>query len=126
MKQRITAKQLQELTEEQKQKLREWWKPQCYDIYYDTIFDDFGIALTDEQGNISGCVAERKESLLPLLSIGQMLEFLESYNKILTLSNFKEFKFKEWCITTGLGKEPWQISSSELCDTLWETVKRLL
>lgn len=120
MKQRITAKQLQELTEEQKQRLREWWKPQCYDIYYDTIFDDFGIALTDEQGNISGCVAERKESLLPLLSIGQMIELLSANKDVFDIGKcYSLYSFRPYGDQTTK-------QDKELCDALWEAVKRVL
>jgi ATP-dependent helicase/DNAse subunit B len=32
MKQRITVEDLQQLTDEQKEKLQEWWEPKVWDI----------------------------------------------------------------------------------------------
>ena len=58
MKQRITVDQLQELTEEQKQRLRGWWKPEEGDLVYNKFFNEF------------------KQEELPLLDIGQMIELL--------------------------------------------------
>jgi predicted AlkP superfamily pyrophosphatase or phosphodiesterase len=117
MKRRITVEQLQELTEEQKQRLREWWMPQCYDIYYDTIFDDYGMITTDEHGNISKYVMQNKEKLLPLLDIGQMIELLqEKYGE-------------DWIdriYSVDYDHNIYSLYDGELADALWSEVKQVL
>jgi hypothetical protein len=42
MKRRITPEQLAELTEEQKDRLREWWKPEVGDFYYNRVIGLLG------------------------------------------------------------------------------------
>ena len=77
MKQHITPEQLQELTPEQQERLREWWTPGEGDRITTgesvrlVIREAHGIRVYDTCGvaiNINNC--------LPLLSIGQMFELL--------------------------------------------------
>lgn len=121
MKQRITVEQLNELTDEQKERLREWWKPQtgdwCYPVNDEGYSDycDHGIVIGDvvhdfPHGDFSPI---SYYSCLPLLSIGQMIELTESTNII---------KYNG-----GWALEEDAISfHDELCDALWEAVKNIL
>jgi hypothetical protein len=47
MKQHISAEDLQELTQEQKDRLREWWKPEIGDMYVDEDGDIDSVYLAD-------------------------------------------------------------------------------
>lgn len=70
MKQHITIEQLNELTIEQKERLREWWKPADEDWY--------------TNGETAYAVIEYPkidDNCLPLLSIGQCIELLQSKDK---------------------------------------------
>jgi hypothetical protein len=70
MKQRISRDQLQELSDMGKERLKTWWKPEAGDI----AVNDQGQSLV-YNFNINTI----KESSLPLLSIGQMIEFLDEH-----------------------------------------------
>lgn len=142
MKQHITIEQLNELSSEGKNKLREWWKPQVGDFFmtrysptyvvYGRDSDELDASepqlLTDQPVD-SGYYGwnnyenfppderneekmerykEVRKDALPLLSIGQMIEFIGEKNKIhaVWLINYKNYKY--------------------MCDTLWEIVKKEL
>jgi hypothetical protein len=70
MKRRIIVDQLNELSEEQKVKLREWWKPEAGDFYYspcnDGTYQPYGCYIYHNDG------VERYKPL-PALDIGQMI-----------------------------------------------------
>lgn len=113
MKQHITAKQLNELSGEGKEKLREWWKPQEGDwLVNKAIHPKSG-----KKHEIELCMSSPTafvwkpmiNKALPLLSIGQMIEFLDGYSK------------KAWGFMIN---HPWQTST--LCDELWKAVKEIL
>ena len=79
MKQRITTKQLRELTKEQEKRLKGWWKPQEGDLFMGREGIETVVSLFEEDGKEwihygGGC---SRGHILPLLSIGQMLEFLQ-------------------------------------------------
>lgn len=114
MKRRITADQLNELTDQQKERLREWWKPQEGDFVCDEygdigvlhkdldtdwiVYSDYTTHLNDwDDPNI-------KQKLMPLLDIGQMIDLI--LDKTRTPFNFH-------CHT-------------KVCDALWESVKYCL
>lgn len=116
MRQRITVEQLNELIDEQKQKLREWWdkvEPQKYDVFYG--FGEVGVidcvcegqkdapAVIMVCGYAASCTTG---TLLPLLSIGQMIEII------------------------GMDRIPYEIwescTNEELCDALFDAVKAVL
>jgi hypothetical protein len=111
MEQRITVERLQELTEEQKQRLRGWWKPKCYDVYINH-YDTYMIAINDHEGNMSQYVTENKHKLLPLLSIGQIIELLMSFD----LNGETEQNINDGIMWMNEG----------LCDALWKEVLRVL
>jgi hypothetical protein len=110
MKQRITCEQLKELTEEQKQRLREWWKPQEHDIY--VVWGDYVTAVG------KGCESDiNKENCTPLLSIGQMIEIVANH--------FKEVKMPVVQIGDEV-KTDFYGAMMPLCDALWQAVKEVL
>lgn len=89
MKQTITPEQLDELSEGGLYKLRDW-------------LESINI--------IEGLPADRK----PLLSIGQMIEFLDGHGA--------QAQFK-----LGIAIAKWsERDEPELCDALWEAVKEVL
>jgi hypothetical protein len=118
MKQRITVEQLNELTDEQKERLRVWWKPQIGDWIIDTEemegpIEDLNKGGGDPIYSYGGKWITEKSKCLPLLSIGQMIELTESTNII---------KYNG-----GWALEEDAISfHDELCDALWEAVKQVL
>lgn len=132
MKQNISVKQLQELTDDQKERLRDWWKPQkgdwfvaCGDIEIAGSF----ICGTIDSYNQAGWCYEKKDCL-PLLSIGQCIELLgakdpgswsiccsKSGGWYITSSNLYAPKYY---IADG-GKD-----FEEIIDALWEAVKAVL
>lgn len=112
MKQHITPDQL---SDSGKQKLREWWKPALGDYFswdeFTTQFINY-IDLLDEEIGFSVKQLEDpefKKDHLPLLSIGQMLEFLYENNQ------------EKWGLS---GIE--QIAIKDLCDDLWREVVEVL
>src|SRR5436853_1758 len=105
MKKHITKKQIDELSENAKKKLWEWWKPQPGDLFFDPMnnnkeydygteggttgvifdydikpFEDAGESYDEpafnERGEDWNPTISYKKNCLPLLSISQMLEFL--------------------------------------------------
>jgi len=171
MKQHITLKQLNELSEKGKKRLKKWWKPKEGDwvytpdwyedepIYakdanwdYGKIYDEDGkqigisaptpeikrwkkvkqkgyewlYGITDEDGDL---ISVGKADL-PLLSIGQMIEFLDEN----VGHPHWEFERSHGIDSHGWEIEIWGIMEEdnfrkggrELCDALWEAVKELL
>lgn len=126
MKQRITPEQLNELTEAQKQALRDWWKPEWGDTYF----------LVSASGNIIDCeyinisrnenFLNDKEHKYPALSIGQMIELLiEMWPK----RYGTYFDGADRLPTDYEGVYKWDVGNikhRELCDALFEAVKQVL
>jgi len=104
MKQNITVEQLNQLSVGAKKRLGEWWKPQVGDFYFwvakGGVYNvpNIGIVL-DLPFTYTGLA---KQTPLPLLSIGRMIEFLgEDYANLYPHTN-------------------------NLCDILWGAVKEVL
>jgi hypothetical protein len=133
MKQRITLEQLNELTDEQKGRLREWWNPQRGDfalvwkvgrdgIPYDQKDIVIGGSTSWDKGNgqyftydapetfdnDGSCDYYRKDCMFPLLSIGQMLDIMHARNTEFG-NHYIDF---DW--------------EGELADALWNEVKEAL
>ena len=121
MKQNITPKQLEELSKKGKERLRKWWKPKWWHLFIWTKKGQKGVGgtggfnpeaeviLISNYIESSKYLKKHKEQgwLLPLLSIGQMLEFLNiRAGQMIPVNNVKD--------------------SNEPCYTLWEAVKELL
>ena len=129
MKQWITVDQLNELSEEQKVKLREWWE-----------FDSADMVCSTKTGRcFIGCEVEGlpvDNYLLPQLSIGQMIALLHSKTKEQALGWNDTGCF--WHVhigprgtgsmLEGVGKTftDNEIENGCLADTLWEAVKAVL
>ena len=94
MKQHITPKQLNELSEKGYKKLVDW---------------------AEDRNRVKGEVG----TVYPLLSIGQMIEFLDG-----KFINFWRGQRKDWLIVIDDNHEV--IVKKELCDCLWEAVKEIL
>jgi len=116
MKQHIEKEQLGELSDAQKQVLKNWWKPSVGDWIFTTAWadsetkHDVVICMSSPTGMIWSALL--KEAM-PLLSIGQMIEFLEdnghwTHNKSMVSLNLRED------------------SITNICDTLWGAVKEVL
>ena len=119
MKQQITIDQLNELSEKGREHLREWWKPtpisECVSICKRL---DGGEPIEPRILEVDKFIAKYKEShngwanfyYYPLLSIGQMIEFLgDDYSRIVLVSYTTDF-----------------VRADDLCDALWEAVKEVL
>jgi hypothetical protein len=127
-KRRITPEQLQELTEEQNKKLCDWWTPSEGDVFIvsntkNTIIQNYiGAFSLDSLRNF----AQKPKGYMPLLDIGQMIEFLDE-------DGFGIEKQKEdfWNIYV-FNDTGWKldfgniISNDQLCDALWMVVKAVL
>lgn len=114
MKQHITVEQLKELDEKGKKKLREWWKIKDGNIYWFP---------KDEERNEGtavfkyGMIPDDKDT--PLLSIGQMIEFLGE--------NWYHRLFYFTTVTGGYGLSGlMKRYDGEFCDALWMAVKEVL
>jgi len=123
MKRRITVEDLQQLTPEQQQKLRELWKPKWDDLVMD--FRGKESRLSIESNNFylelygKDGLKKYSDTKLPLLNIGQMIELLplcySGEGKYWTSTDYdKPSHFGIW----------WE--GEELCDALWKEVKEEL
>ena len=136
MKQYIIISQLNELTDKQKEKLREWWKPQYGDKY---AWHD-GYVIEDEFNWNDGYLESNQEyfvmteegkALYPLLSIGRMIEFLEDHEDFedttlgITENWYEKIFFSSPTKVSGNFRVRKGLSG-ELCDNLWELVKEVL
>ena len=129
MKRRITVEQLNELTPEQKQKLRELWKPQADDKVMDFRGKESHISMlsTHFYKEVYGNEGLKKfqETMLPLLSIGQMIELLESKDQCLNI--VKRTDLEGWGYEIQLRQSGYcKFTTSELVDGLWEAVVKFL
>ena len=108
MKERISEEQLQELSPEQQEKLREWWEPKEYDVF---IAQPYGTEciliwrLVDQSA-----FKKLWNELLPLLSIGQMIGMLSHYHP--------HFSYR--CM------DEYNVGHEKLCDEMWEDMKYAL
>jgi len=109
MKQHITVEQFLELTSKQKKNYRKYFKPQSK------------IIETDMGGNLTIRSISIRGIHLPLISISQMIEFLD------------EKHFQNWSYIIKRYIDKWEVKindnefiNDELCDALWEAIKELL
>lgn len=106
MKQRISISQLNQLSDNQKRKLRNYWKPKFYK-YVGSVVDFEDEITIDTEGTLYTISFLKDEFMgitLPLLNIGQMIELLDDYNAPL-------IRVK---------------TVNELCDFLWKEIKEIL
>ena len=130
MKQRITPEQLMDMTPEQEEKLMELWQPQKGDMVHskkygellikEVVHEDFYYVTLDE------FIYDYTPKMLPLLSIGQMIELLEykglyCIKPIFEGDVFSEIEAWDVCV-----KDQFWGKGKELADALREAVKEVL
>lgn len=128
MKQHITIEQLNELSEKGKERLKKWWNPKEGDWIYP--FNSQTNAYEETELCLSSPAAMFWDMILikalPLLSIGQMIEF---FDERIT----GDLDLQIWInsvgssVWTGIGKQEKKYGGGEgieLCDSLWEAVKK--
>lgn len=145
MKQRIEPRQIAELSDEQKERLRVWWEPQLFDVF---LVVDMSL---DDEPEYYTHVIDRKTynpapDSIPLLSIGQCIQLLQENGSIYEISapelvelNEGDLQHKdddEWWERERHSANPynWQVyrnsvsfyNTKELIDGLWEEVKEVL
>lgn len=108
MKQHITSDQLNELSDKAKNKLWKMAEPHDYE------FNEMGANVCNRCGNFQS-IPDFPGKCLPLLSIGQMIEFLVDNNSPMIKNDMGT-----------IGSFEWVAGSEELCDDLWEAVKEVL
>jgi hypothetical protein len=121
MKQIITVEQLMELTEEQKQRLRELWKREFGDVFYITDYKDNKEAQMQVMDRVwQLIVKDYRKEFLPLLSIGQMIELLIQHHGEYWSDSISKIN------GTTYSKNIYFTYEDELCDALWQAVKQVL
>lgn len=108
MNQRISAAQLQQLNDSQKDILRNQWTPQEGEY----------VALGDHEEMIYYLNGIQKSKTLPLLTIGQMIAYLHQQDSTVTM----QFTQGEWLVTSSRTS----IQRSQLCEALWDTMITVL
>jgi hypothetical protein len=127
--QHITPEMLQELTDEQKERLREWWEPKDGDLVQSVKYPD-GRSL------LLGAILDEKtkDKYLPLLSIGQCIELLGEKRKEISIGYNDSGCF--WHIhigprgtgnmLDGFGERYADPDTGELIIPLWRAIKAVL
>lgn len=132
MKQRITVEQLNELTEGQRENLREWWKPRAGDYFEALTSNPLNRVINEVNsgGNWldTNGMGWMKQDCLPLLSIGQCIEFLNDRTAEQPLGYndagcFYTVQIGPRGAGEGIGS---QYVGEELIDALWSAVKASL
>ncbi len=132
MKQYITIDQLNELDEQQMIKIRDWYvvqdgDPIAYKMnsrqkywYKDIVYNDPEYGYLWEPGS----KLTRKWEC-PLLTIGQMIEFLKDNKKEVTIYDpVFDYDNNRWLVRTSGDDE--NNRNKNLCDALWESCKEVL
>ena len=125
---KITKNLLKELTEEQKERLLDWWKPSPGDWVWDEGYQSelmipYNCKLTS---------VEHKLYIVPLLSVGQCFRFL--FDKGLSITNMSCYNTFYGCGVTEITFEyegnnemnTFKIEGESLVDALWCAVKEIL
>ena len=118
MKKHITVEQFDELGNKQRQLLRDWWRPQPGDHAY---FEGMYKVMIEADSPFVGTSGVK---YYPILSIGQMIEFLMETNSYIQ-DSYIDDSYKNTIAGSdygvlGIG---WD---GELCDALWKAVKEEL
>jgi hypothetical protein len=140
MLQNITVEMLAELTPAEQQRLRDWWKPQEFDVI---LASKYGKAypvvdLIDAKGLI-GYIGDgwcdndycTKQECLPCLSIGQCIQLLSDYEPYksnhIIIYVFPETKLA-YAFDSDTSLQNWAYSGSgnEPIRALWDAVKACL
>lgn len=127
MKQHITVDQLTELSDKGKARLRESWQPQNGDkVWYDDQTKSGYVGFLTDNGegywNDMSDPDWNKNDFMPLLSIGQMIEFLDEKQPYQYGIHRRIVDWKVVVHDRQYGK----VMGEELCDSLWQAVKQIL
>lgn len=138
MKQHITLRQLNELSDKAKERLRDWWKPNEGDLVHAPSNSPFSEEVLSNirprlLGGVTYGVKDDPDykGIAPLLSIGQMIEFLQ--NRVTGDLDLKILLNSEgssvWLGIDGI-QQPMEglggDEDMELCDALWGAVRKQL
>ena len=145
MKQHITIDQLNELSDKGKKKLIKWWEPKEGDKFLnwdeEVFYGELSSSTEAESYEpdkiyFKGSAGEGKEKNLPLLSTGQMIEFLGWLDitiyagKQPTRYMRKKYPNKNldlWIVQDGdYENASRSFNGNCICDALWEAVKEVL
>lgn len=130
MKQHISKEDISQLTNEQKEKLRELWEPVKGDIVIiENGYLSYGcealINNYSKEHNVAyftledGWGSHSKYALNPLLTIGKMIEILITKNQAIEFDrNFYEDLTYKWTVEG--------FEAEELVDALWIAIKSIL
>src|SRR5947208_1044970 len=114
MKQNISVDQLNELSDKGKERLRNWWKEEVGDKYFDGKFIRI---VPDDEGKIHVPIRQ-----LPLLSIGQMIELI-GHKRLNVIQTWDKGWYRVVCYEYVPIKP---MKAKELCDALWLVTERLV
>jgi len=120
---------LVELTDEQKERLREWWKPQIYDIVETDKYENGELCVVNSADIEIGVIGDGfhdtdyvdKAGCLPLLSIGQCIELLQN-EYLFGIDRKDEVAESFWQVSCSESL----LQTNELIDALWQAVKAVL
>ncbi|MBI2599497.1 hypothetical protein HYW43_01085 [Candidatus Daviesbacteria bacterium] len=121
MKQYISERQFKKLSLRTQRKLKQWTIDKGYAI--ESLPGELGYGYQfepEDDGKIW--------TVYPSLSIGQLIEFLVDRKKDLHIERYDGGKkYSHWSISTCFD-EKWKFGKeyTELCDSLWEAVKKEL
>ncbi|MED5016057.1 hypothetical protein P9847_01920 [Paenibacillus chibensis] len=139
MKQRITIENLRELTTEEKEKLRMWWRMRCNPGWFDLYVvkaEHHGVSCYEGPFVNSGDRDFNEDfhqgEALPLLSIGQMMELVQDNLQSGFLIEYNQEKISHslsWVIPKA--SLPDNLLSDEkphpdVCDALWLATRTIL
>jgi hypothetical protein len=140
VQQHITVNQWNKLTTKQKEIIIAWWQPRTGDKYYYEKVHSTGYL----QASLVYELAESKTRCIPLLSIGQMLAFLDEQQEVMVLhtgyhvakASYGDLGLGSWQYTThvarvsygdlGLGSWQYTTGMETIVTALWETCKIVL
>ncbi len=123
MKQHITVEQVWELSKH----IELDGEPEWNSIVNFNTFMGYDWNLTEEE-NKKYTFKRCCEDTAKWTTIGKMIEMLDDYHsEIFNTLNIYKNHFDEWCIEVDINTDPILLAhNDELCDALWEAVKRTI
>ena len=131
MKQHITEEQLNELSDKAKERLGEWWKLQYQNHKLSEGDPILYLKTWGRTPDYFYVDRVRPKHTLPLLSIGEMIEFLDENYKDIRINHDKNIEGFAWQFChyyQDIRERGYRYHNRkpELCDALWEAVKEVL
>lgn len=121
MKQHISEEQFNKLPNKAQTSLIQWTIGKGYAAYNDPAGGGYGYQFEPEDDRKIWCD-------YPRLSLGQLIEFLAEKKKDIHIERFDGGKKHSYWNVSTCYEEEWKfgIEQKELCDVLWEAVKKEL